>query len=604
MRNAKLVLTCSLLLAAGSVSAKELAELIIHNAKVTTQSGAVGEPTAVAVRGGHILDVGTDEKILALRDRKTRVIDAQGRRLIPGLNDSHMHPTREARYYAAELRWDGVPTLKQALDMVSKAAKVTPKGQWVRVIGGWSPNQFAEKRMPTPEELTKAAPDTPVFVLHLYTTGMYNKKGLDVAGITADTKAPEGSTIELDPSGKPTGRILATPRPTMLYQAVASLGELSPEEQASSTTHFYRELNRFGLTSVIDAGGGGHEYPKHYQTSFDLARNGGLPIRIAYHLFANKAGSELQDYQHWIAESHLEFNVDTHHDHGFVLEGAGENIVTSATDYENFRADKPALGPQWRKELTEATRLLVQNRWPIRIHATYGSTIESALSVFEAVDREEKAAGRPGFDGLRWAIDHAETIEPDQIKPIKALGGGIMVQNRMAYAGEEFIERYGKTAAGRAPPIGEIIAAGAPLGAGTDGTRVSSYNPWIALYWLVTGKSVGGTQLLSEENRVDRAKALELYTLGSAWFSGDERLKGKIAPGQYADMALLTADYFAVPEEQIPAIESALTITGGDIVYGSGPYAHLAPQLAPILPAWSPVRLFGGFHNPATSPEK
>src|SRR5690606_8149345 len=211
--------------------------------------------------------------------------------------------------------------------------KVTPEGEWVRVVGGWSPHQFAEKRMPTPEELTAAAPDIPVFVLHLYTSGLYNRKGLEVAGITADTIPPEGGTIETDASGQPTGRIKATPRPTILYQAVAGLGEISLEEQRSSARHFYRELNRFGLTSVIDAGGGGHTYPHDYAASFELARSEGLPLRISYHLFAQQAGHELADYEEWIATTRPGYNIDTHHDHGFVLEGAGENLVTSASDF-------------------------------------------------------------------------------------------------------------------------------------------------------------------------------------------------------------------------------------------------------------------------------
>ncbi|GAB3093381.1 amidohydrolase [Lysobacter terrae] len=587
-----------LLLAAGATQAGELADLIVYNAKVTTQS-ADRNVSAVAVKGEKILDVGADKKILALRGPHTQVVDAHGRRLIPGLNDSHLHPTREARYYASELRWDGVPTLKQALEMVRKAAAATPEGKWVRVVGGWSPYQFAEKRMPTPEELTEAAPNTPVFVLHLYSSGLYNKKGLQVAGITSTSQPPEGGTIEKDANGEPTGRILATPRPTILYQAVGRLGELAPEEQASSARHFYRELNRFGLTSAIDAGGGGHQYPDNYGATFDLARAEGLPLHVSFYLFAQKPGQELKDYENWVAKERPGTNFDEHHEDGFVLEGAGENLVWSAGDFENFRAERPDLdaNPKWREELTAVVRTLVRKRWPIRIHATYDETIDRILSVFEAVDREEKAAGRAGFTDLRWAIDHVETIQPAQIARIKALGGGVMVQDRMAFAGEDFIARYGAEAASHAPPIPALLAAGIPVGAGTDGTRVSSYNPWPSLYWMVSGKSVGGTQLLAKENRLDRAKALELYTVGSAWFSGEENVKGRLAPGQYADMALLSDDYFAVPEARIPRIESVLTVTAGQLVYAAGPYRNLVPPLAPILPAWSPVRTFGGYYN-------
>ncbi len=589
-----------LLASSGAATARDVADLIILNAKVTTQAAGSPNASAVAVKGERILDVGTDKAMLALQGPDTRVVDAKGRRLIPGLDDSHLHPTREARYYAAELRWDGVPTLKQALEMVRQAAATTPKGSWVRVVGGWSPYQFAEKRMPTPEELTKAAPDTPVFVLHLYSSGLYNKKGLEVAGITAQTQPPEGGTIEKDASGQPTGRILATPRPTILYQAVGRLGELPADAQASSARHFYRELNRFGLTSAIDAGGGGHSYPDNYSATTDLARGEGLPLRISYYLFAQKPGQELKDYEAWIASEHPGTNSDAHHEDGFELEGAGENLVWSAGDFENFRAPRPDLddNPKWREELTAAVRPLVQNRWPIRIHATYDETVDRIVSVLETVDREEKSAGRPGFTDLRWALDHVETVKPAQIARIKALGGGVMIQNRMAFGGEDFVSRYGAEAASHAPPIAALLAAGIPVGAGTDGTRVSSYNPWLSLYWLVSGKSVGGTQLLAKENRLDRAKALELYTVGSAWFSGEEKVKGRLAPGQYADMALLSDDYFTVPEERIRHIESVLTVTGGNLVYAAGPYRTLVPQLEPILPEWSPVRTFGGFYNP------
>lgn len=586
------------LVATATIWAQDAPTLIIHNARITAQAGGSVEPSAVAVQGETILAVGSDLDILALRAPSTVVVDAQQRRLIPGLNDSHLHPTREARYYAAELRWDGVPTLAQALDMVRRAAEQTPEGQWVRVIGGWSPYQFVERRMPTPEELTRAAPNTPVFVLHLYSGGIYNRRGIEVARLR-ETLAPAGGTIEKDAAGQPTGRIFATPRPTILYQAVARLGELPPDAQASSARHFYRELNRFGLTSAIDAGGGGHAYPAQYEATVDMARTIGLPLRISHYLFAQTPGRELADIQRWVDGERLDANLDGHHDNGLVLEGAGETLVWSAGDFENFRDARPDLdaNPAWRAELTAAVRTLVQHRWPMRIHATYDETIDRILSVLEAVDRDEKAAGRPGLTDLRWALDHVETIQAPRIARLKALGGGAMIQGRMAFAGEDFIARYGAAAAAAAPPVGQLLAAGIPVGLGTDGTRVASYNPWLVLHWLVTGRSVGGTPLLSQANRLDRARALELFTVGSAWFSGEEHLKGRIAPGQYADMALLSADYFAMPEDGIPHIESVLTITGGSPVHATGAYRHLVKELEPILPTWSPVRLFGGYHR-------
>ena len=198
-----------------------------------------------------------------------------------------------------------------------------------------------------------------------------------------------------------------------------------------------------------------------------MARAEGLPLRISYYLFAQKPGQELKDYEAWIQGERPGTNSDAHHDEGFVLEGAGENLVWSAGDFENFRADRPDLdaNPKWRDELTAVVRTLVRKRWPIRIHATYDETIVRILSVFEAVDREEKAAGRPGFTGLRWAMDHVETIKPAQIARIKALGGGVMIQDRMAFAGEDFIKRYGAEAASHAPPITALLAAGIPVGA-------------------------------------------------------------------------------------------------------------------------------------------
>jgi Amidohydrolase family len=173
------------------------------------------------------------------------------------------------------------------------------------------------------------------------------------------------------------------------------------------------------------------------------------------------------------------------------------------------------------------------------------------------------------------------------------------VQDRMAFQGEYFVNRYGRQAAAHAPPIRAMLAMGVPVGAGTAATRVSSYNPWLSLYWLVTGKTVGGTALYPEANRLDRMEALRLFTVGSSWFSSEEGQKGAIVPGQLADLAVLSANYFGIPDEEIKRLESVLTIVGGTVVYGTAAFAPLAPPPLPVSPDWSPVATYGGYARAA-----
>ena len=567
------------------------AELIVLNAKVTTLDAAQPDAAALAVREGVFVAVGSDRDVASFRGPATQVIDAGGRRVIPGLNDSHLHAVRGGRFYNLELRWDGVESLSRGLQMIRAQAARTPPDQWVRVIGGWSPHQFSEKRMPTIRELNEAAPNTPVFVLSLYSQGFLNRAGVEALGLNESTTPPAGGGGRYEFIDG--GAILhAEPDPTILYLTIARLPQMSAEDQVNSTKHFYRELNRFGLTSAVDAGGGGHQFPENYEASRTLATSNGLPLRVSFYLFPQKPGRELQDFQRWIAEHEVGTNLDHDHAHGYELEGAGEFLVWSAGDFENFMAARPELPDAHKPQLKAVTELLVKNRWPIRVHATYDESITKILDVFEEVFREHDFTGR-------WIIDHAETISNANIERIKRLGGGIAIQNRMAFAGESFVQRYGAAAAESAPPLRTLLESGVPLGAGTDGTRVASYNPWLSLAWLVTGRTVGGMTLYPPENRLTCAEALRLYTVGSAWFSAEETVKGRIAPGQFADFAILTADYFAVPEDQIRTIESALTITGGDIVYAAAPFERFAPAPLPaVSPAWSPVATFGGFQPP------
>ncbi|AJY71765.1 amidohydrolase [Geobacter sulfurreducens] len=562
-------------------------DLILHNGSITTLDPSLPQVSAVAITDGRITAAGGEE-LLASAGRDTVRIDLKGRRAIPGLNDSHIHVIRGGLNFTMELRWDGVPSLALALEMLREQARRTPPPQWVRVIGGWTEFQFVERRMPTLDEINRVSPDTPVFVLHLYDRALVNGAGLRALGYTKDTPDPPGGEIQRDRAGNPTGLLIAKPNALILYASLAKGPKLGFDDQVTSTRHFMRELNRLGITSCIDAGGGFQNYPDDYRVIEHLAERDELTLRIAYNLFTQRPKEEYDDFARWITMTGPGKGSDV-----YKMNGAGEMLVFSAADFEDFLEPRPDLMPAMEEELKKVVALLVEHRWPFRLHATYDESISRFLAVFEAVDREIP------FRGLRWFFDHAETISNRNLERVRRLGGGIAIQDRMAFQGEYFVARYGAEAAKRTPPIARMLAMGIPVGAGTDATRVSSYNPWLSLYWLVSGKTVGGLPLYDDANRLDRTAALRLYTEGSSWFSGDNGSKGALIAGRHADLAVLSADYFAVPEARIKDIESVLTIMGGKIVHASGEFAPLAPPLPPVSPDWSPVASYGGYHGNA-----
>jgi len=563
------------------------ADLILRNGKIATLDGPKAPVSAAAIKAGRILDTGDDAALQLYIGPETQTIDLGGRTVIPGLNDSHIHLIRGGLNYNLELRWEGVPSVSDALRMLRDQAQRTPQGQWVRVVGGWTEFQFAERRMPTLEEINAAAPDTPVFVLHLYCRALLNRAALRFCGYTRDSVNPPGGEIQRDSAGNPTGLLVARPNAMILYATLAKGPKLPLEHQMNSTRQFMRELNRFGLTSIIDAGGGFQNFPDDYAVIQELHRRGEMTVRMAYNLFTQKPKAEKDDFARWIAMTGPGKGDDF-----LRCNGAGEMLVFSAADFEDFLEPRPNLPEVMESELKEVVRLLAINRWPFRLHATYDESITRFLNVFEDVNREVP------FSGLNWFFDHCETISDQNIQRVSALGGGIAVQNRMAYQGEYFLARYGPGSAQRTPPIRRMLEMGVPVGAGTDATRVSSYNPWLSLYWMVTGRTVGGVSMYPERNCLTREEALRLYTQGSSWFSNESSKKGTLARGQCADLAVLTRDYFSVSEAEIKEIESVLTIVDGKIVHAVEEYSPHSPPPLPVLPEWSPVALFGSYGRP------
>jgi predicted amidohydrolase YtcJ len=560
-------------------------DLILHRGLFTTLDRANPTASAVAISGGTFSAVGHDKEVMPLAGPKTKVIDLKGRRVLPGLIDNHLHIIRGGLNFNMELRWDGVRSLVDAMNMLKRQVAITPPPQWVRIVGGFTEHQFAEKRLPTIEELNAVAPDTPVFILHLYDRAILNGAALRAVGYTKDTPEPPGGSILRDTAGNPTGLLLAKPNAGILYATLAKGPKLPHEYQVNSTRHFMRELNRLGVTGAIDAGGGFQNYPEDYAVIQELADAGQLTIRLAYNLFTQKPKAEKDDFLNWTKTSKYKQGSDY-----FRHNGAGEMLVFSAADFEDFRQPRPDMEPEMEGELDGVVRVLAENRWPWRLHATYDETISRALDVFERVNQDIPLAG------LNWFFDHAETISDQSIDRIAALGGGIAVQHRMAYQGEYFVERYGMGAAEATPPVAKMLAKGIKVSAGTDATRVASYNPWVSLAWLVTGKTVGGLRIYPQRNCLDRETALRMWTENVTWFSNEEGKKGRIEVGQFADLVVPDKDFFACAEDEIADISADLTIVGGRVVYGAGDFARLDEAPPPAaMPDWSPVRVFGGY---------
>jgi predicted amidohydrolase YtcJ len=571
--------------------AQNKADIIIINAKVNTLDDLNPFAEAIAIAHNKILAVGDQRDVLKFKQSTTRLIDAKGKTIIPGLFDSHLHVIRGGRFYNTELRWDGVKTLRRALAMLKEQAARTPEGQWVRVVGGWNEYQFEEKRLPTLEEINEATGNVPTFILYLYGKAWLNKAGLKKLNITSADANPAGGLIEKDIDGNPTGLLVAEPNAYILYSTLAKLPELTREEKINSTLQYMTELNRLGVTAVMDAGGGFQNFPDDYTITDSLNKSGKITVRLPYFLFAQKKGSELNDFTRWTQMISIEHqHGNTMNEIDYHVEGGGENLVADAADFENFLFPRPELPSTLEHSLKPVIRLLVKNRWPFRLHATYNESISRDLDVIEEVNKETP------LNGLVWFFDHAETVSDENIKRIKALGGGIAIQHRMAYQGESFVRRYGKQAALQAPPIKKMLAYGLPVALGTDGTRVASYNPWIALYWITTGKTIGGAQVMAKDNTLDRTTALRMLSTNGYQLIR-ENSKGKIQKGYFADLVILNKDYFTIPEEEIKYLTSELTIIDGKIVWGDGIFTSIAPTMPPVIPDWSPVKFYGGYQT-------
>jgi len=574
------------------------ADLIVNNSLITTQDTSQPSAEALAVKDGVILAVGSNEDIEAFRSPETVVIDGEGRRMLPGLNDNHLHVFSAGHKYNYNVRWDGVPSLALALERLAVQAERTPDGQWVKAIGGWSPHQFEEGRLPTMAELNEAVPEHPLIVQHAYNIALMNQAAL--AAIGADSPhfwVPPDTTFERDADGHLTGRVIGEPASWIFWMLEFMVPQPTPEEQKNSLLQLFTELNRMGITSLTDAGAS-ELYPNTPIVT-ELMTEDRIPLRVSFLELPLAGVDAVIEATTVTAPISPGENIHPAMSYGFQFEGVGEMVhmdfenFQTHSDWENFTQPVHVVdGEQTRETIELEVSKLVALGYPFRLHVTYDENIGPILDGLENVH-----AATP-LDGLRWSLEHAETISPTNIDRVHALGGALALQGRMALHGDDFAAQHGESAALYSPPIRAIADSGVPLSLGTDGLRTATYNPWLTLAWATTGRSISGSTVLAPDNRLTRAEALQAYTLGSAWHQGQEGIKGRLAVGQLADFILLTDDYFAVPDDSIANIHSVLTVVGGAVVYGEEAYAGLAPVVPEPIPNWSPVNDWPGYYTP------
>jgi predicted amidohydrolase YtcJ len=552
-RLGRIVLLAACCLAAATAASAQVAETILVNGKVLTVDPQFSTHSALAVRDGKIVALGGEAEIRTLAGPATRTIDLQGRTVIPGLIDSHMHATRAALSFATEVNWIGATSLAEALSRLHEAALKAKPGAWLIVATPPATLEtFKERRRPTQDELVAAAPNHPVYVQLAYGWAMLTPLALKALNIATDADLPSGGRLERDASGRPTGAVTGG-----LVELFDRLPKPTFNEQVEGTKVFFRELNRLGLTGVVDPGGN-NVTPREYQALFKVWRDGQLTLRVAYSLCGLTDGSEFAEYQNYLAMMPQGFG-----DGMLRFNGLGERITWAMNGINGIPPDAA------REKYYEIVRWAAERGLTVTMHWNSDANIDQLLGVWERVNREFPIAR------LRWTIAHLNDASAETLRRMKALGVGWTVQNAMYNASDTVVKGNGGDAVRRQPPVVTAQKIGVAIGAGTDAHRVSSYNPFTALQWLLDGRNASGTPLRGPEEAPGRADALRLYTSGSAWVSHDEDTRGSLEVGKLADLAVLSKDYMTVPVSEVGGIESVLTMVGGKIVYAAGPFETL-----------------------------
>jgi predicted amidohydrolase YtcJ len=532
--------------------AADAPDKILVDGTILTMTSDNAVAQAIALSGSRIIAVGTNSTIKKLAGPRTKVIELGGRTVIPGLIDTHLHAIRGGQTYQSETYWYDAKTLQAALGELKDSAAKKGPGKWVTVAGSWSPEQFTEKRAPTVQELNAALPQNPAYLQYLFDYAIVNDKGAELLGLNKPDVSIPGIQIERDSQGRPTGKLLGNIGSfSFLFNKITAS---TPGERLQSLQAYFLELNRRGVTGIVDAAGGGSG-AEVYDPLFELWSQKRLSLRVAYRVSAQAPGNEAAWFANTTAYMPSRFGDDM-----LKFLGVGEILVFKAND--GVRLAPGFSAPEdGREELYKVAVIAAHRKYPLEVHAYTNDSAKQILDIFERI------AKTVDLHPLRWCMTHVTTGTAETFERMKRLGLCYTVQMGPYYEGSAIAQTNGIEAAEQAQSARVALDAGLVVAGGTDSTRIGEYNAWRAIEYQVTGLAVGGSLQRRKELNLTRMQALRLYTSNAAWISFDENSRGSLEVGKQADIAVLDQPYLTIPMERIHTLKSLFTMVGGVVMH-------------------------------------
>jgi predicted amidohydrolase YtcJ len=522
-------------------------DAIVVNGKIVTVDDRFAITQALAIKNQRIVATGSNADIRKLADANTKVIDAKGRTVIPGLIDNHSHWIRAAEH--DELRFDGVTARAEALQLLTTRVRMSKPGEWVSVLGGWSEEQFTDEPRGFPlTELDKLAPDTPVALQSIYNHTYLNTAGLRAAKIDENTPNPTNGTIEKDAGGKLTGAIRGAGGVAFI---AARIPKLQDEARMANTRKLVTYLNSMGVTAWGDAGGRGMT-AGHYEPYRQLADKGELNVRVFWTTIRQPSTPEQVEKVLAEVQTVKPFQGNDYMDHI----GWGESVFAPITT-QLLRVQKQ-VNPEGVKQMQRIATALAQRGIYLNAHVEMNGPINQFLDAYEEINKTAP------IRGLRWSLSHLDQIDEQQLQRMKRLGLNAQIHSRPLIQGVLMHKAHGD-AAWDMPPFRRVQDSGIMWGLGSDATAVTTSNPFYTLAFAVTGKMVGGHHV--NRQSITREEALIAHTRSNAYILFQEANIGSLQKGRYADLLVLDRDYTTVPADAIKDIKPLLTMVGGKIVY-------------------------------------